>query len=425
MFPIVLDPIFASMLRSDQFYANIDCTKFSITKLDESYRKFSEQIQTIYPGYGVDTKLLIYNKEEDYVDLDELKNFFLSKDLDRYEELKSKFIGTQTKFLQPKQQPIISYTSYPRSGNTFLRKYFESITGISTGSDMVMKFSLNVALQFTGFKGEGIVDDRVWINKTHFPYRLPYDHSYESHLVLCCVRNPLDVFVSQFLQLCTMSHNKDVNEDITQFEEWKLHIKQEVNIWRKWHDYWVEKARKKEVPVFFFRFEDLIRDPQTVLNDIFAFTLGTPDIKGTNIERRILDTLKTGAEGNTLYKPRQGGVNKNRDKYSEEQMKLIMETLEEPLNFWGYTRVPGQPNDFGFFDYGPDADEGLAEKYMGFKQLNDEMWRFVLDEKEKAKGCKMTINKGSEGFSMFKEKQLPKFLPLPMKTTIKESKTIL
>jgi hypothetical protein len=29
----------------------------------------------------------------------------------------------------------ITYTSYPRSGNTFLRKYLENITGIATGSD--------------------------------------------------------------------------------------------------------------------------------------------------------------------------------------------------------------------------------------------------------------------------------------------------
>jgi hypothetical protein len=52
----------------------------------------------------------------------------------------------------------ISYTSYPRSGNTFLRKYFENITGIATGSDQLMKFNLNVSLQYSGFKGEGIVN---------------------------------------------------------------------------------------------------------------------------------------------------------------------------------------------------------------------------------------------------------------------------
>jgi len=72
----------------------------------------------------------------------------------------------------------VSYTSYPRSGNTFLRKYLENITGLATGSDMVMKFTLNMQLQFSGFKGEGIVDERTWINKTHFPFRIPYDKAY-------------------------------------------------------------------------------------------------------------------------------------------------------------------------------------------------------------------------------------------------------
>jgi hypothetical protein len=57
----------------------------------------------------------------------------------------------------------VTYSSYPRSGNTFLRKYFESISGLATGSDQVMKFNLNVVLQFSGFKGEGITDERVWI----------------------------------------------------------------------------------------------------------------------------------------------------------------------------------------------------------------------------------------------------------------------
>jgi hypothetical protein len=68
----------------------------------------------------------------------------------------------QTVFLNEETFKV-TYTSYPRSGNTFLRKYFETITGIATGSDQVMKFNLNIALQFSGLKGEGITDGRVWI----------------------------------------------------------------------------------------------------------------------------------------------------------------------------------------------------------------------------------------------------------------------
>ena len=34
----------------------------------------------------------------------------------------------------------VGYLSYPRVGNSFLRKYLQMITGIATGSDMTMEF---------------------------------------------------------------------------------------------------------------------------------------------------------------------------------------------------------------------------------------------------------------------------------------------
>jgi len=32
--------------------------------------------------------------------------------------------------------------SYPRSGNSFLRKYLQNITGIATGSDMTLELNI-------------------------------------------------------------------------------------------------------------------------------------------------------------------------------------------------------------------------------------------------------------------------------------------
>ena len=39
---------------------------------------------------------------------------------------------------------MVCFQSYPRSGNTFLRGYLESVTGVFTGSDMstIVSFSL-------------------------------------------------------------------------------------------------------------------------------------------------------------------------------------------------------------------------------------------------------------------------------------------
>ena len=92
-------------------------------------------------------------------------------------------------------------------------------------------------------------------------------------------------------------------------------------IWKKWHEYWINKAKQQDVPILFFRFEDLLSDPQTTLSDIFSFALKVENIKGTVIEKRIMDAVNQGSKGNTLYKPRQnGGINKNKDKYNEKQM---------------------------------------------------------------------------------------------------------
>jgi hypothetical protein len=63
---------------------------------------FEEGISHKFPGYGIDNKFLIYNKEDIDVDLDELKSFLLSKDLDLYQKMKGKFFGRQTRFLNGK-----------------------------------------------------------------------------------------------------------------------------------------------------------------------------------------------------------------------------------------------------------------------------------------------------------------------------------
>ena len=39
----------------------------------------------------------------------------------------------------------VAFQSYPRSGNTFLRKYLEQITGIYTGADMCINLTFQEA----------------------------------------------------------------------------------------------------------------------------------------------------------------------------------------------------------------------------------------------------------------------------------------
>jgi len=51
--------------------------------------------------------------------------------------------------------------------------------------------------------------------------------------------------------------NEVVNQgDVKQF--WDPFFESDVRLWVEWHDFWLEKIRQKKVPVFFFRFEDLL-----------------------------------------------------------------------------------------------------------------------------------------------------------------------
>ena len=62
----------------------------------------------------------------------------------------------------------------PRTGNSFLRKVLETITGIYTGADMNLDLTLHIT--FNGrMAGEETVsqDNLVWITKTHWPVESP------------------------------------------------------------------------------------------------------------------------------------------------------------------------------------------------------------------------------------------------------------
>lgn len=56
-------------------------------------------------------------------------------------------------------------------------------------------------------KGEDIVDDTVWIIKTHSPYCMPNAPPFKANKVMAIVRNPLDVIISWLNLICMACHN--------------------------------------------------------------------------------------------------------------------------------------------------------------------------------------------------------------------------
>lgn len=224
-----------------------------------------------------------------------------------------------------------------------MRKYFENITGIATGSDMVMKFCPNIALQFCGFKAEGIVDSRAWIKKSHYPFTTPFQQGFQGDYSLICTRNPLDCAPSYFFLIYSLTHVESyvpclLRDDVIEY--WKFFYKKVIDSWVQWHHYWIKQAEMGK-PVFFFRFEDILDSPKQHLRNLMGFILGMTDeeMNGTVIERRIEEVIALGAKSTQVYKPKSTGTNKNLKHYTQEMIEYAKEKAGDLLHIFGYVDV--------------------------------------------------------------------------------------
>ena len=259
------------------------------------------------------------------------------------------------------------FSSFMRSGSTFFRKYLEAITGIATGSPFINKVMVNFSLEAMGFKGESHIAD-TWFLKSHFPIQFRTPHSFPVNKAIVCVRNPLDMLISHFNLYATASHNRTMANDICKefADEWDFFVKGDMQTWLEYNEYWIRQARDNQLPVFFFRFEDLLKNPYAITRQVFQFVLGRESIEGTYLDERIKKVVGLG-DSPTLYKPRSGGVNGNVHMYSREQMEYIKETCREQLHFFGYSKCAEQVNSTGFFEYQTLSDDEKSSQFEFLK----------------------------------------------------------
>lgn len=182
-----------------------------------------------------------------------------------------------------------------------MRKYFENVTGVATGSDMILKHSPNVALQFCGFKAEGITDNRVFINKSHFPYVLPFQWDWSTDIAVICTRFQLDADPSFFYLVFSQTHSQSFKNKLTEepiLPYWLDFQRRSSDAYGNWFRYWINIAENTNKPVYFFRFEDILAKPEEELRELFKFILNMDDIEGSVIEQRITDVMGMGAKKN-------------------------------------------------------------------------------------------------------------------------------
>lgn len=108
------------------------------------------------------------------IEFDKLWDVFTSDDESKLKDID--WVFNQTTFLDKKAANTVAtagqhvgYCSFPRCGNSFLRKYLTNITGIETGSDNNQTIGIWVMQNLHEFAGESIVDESTWIRKSHAP----------------------------------------------------------------------------------------------------------------------------------------------------------------------------------------------------------------------------------------------------------------
>lgn len=143
--------------KQDKYYSTKDWAMYSAVPL-EDYKLMSEWMATTHHGFKLNDKFIIetdtaptLNFKKQIELLLQPFNGELTDDMKQFEKNYAEF-GPM--FLDGEKIEQVIFASFPRSGNTWLRKLLEVITGIITGSDENPFMALLVMSQtIPGFRG--------------------------------------------------------------------------------------------------------------------------------------------------------------------------------------------------------------------------------------------------------------------------------
>ena len=219
-------------------------------------------------------------------------------------------------------------------------------------------------------KGEDVTDDSCWIIKSHSPWVMPEAPVFHSNKNIVIVRNPLDTNLS-WLHLVAMNNHAVKSpfnyEELypNYFDWWVKDCCTHINSWMQTM---MNDAKFRRVPTLFIRFEDLVMNPEPELYNMMSFLLGKRDLTGTNAERRIKEVVGMGQKATQTYtlKDSTKRNNANVQRYTPEQLAWVGDEMKEMIHFFGYAKVPSDPeNNTGFFDY-DGSDTEMNRQYRGW-----------------------------------------------------------
>lgn len=207
--------------------------------------------------------------------------------------------------------------SFPRSGNHWVRFLLEEATHIATSSvsrdadypHLPTLFPWGGYSTDHGYKGNCRYpneQDPVVI-KTHHPYY--WKPIQLGSVTLCLIRHPVDAFYSFSIYEGKLDGLGKIPRNV---------LEHFIITWREFYEYWM-----KEPGVLLVRYEDLYQDPVGILSKIIyacGFQVDAEDIQ------RAVDEY-----------PPKGGILKHLCHYSQEDLELIQNELNDLLFKYGYS----------------------------------------------------------------------------------------
>ena len=146
----------SSLIWDDKLYCTEDLNYVSTQKFNDDFMSFLERFESKYGpgGYILDefkrirpgptTKTVDFGHLMDILKSDNeallVENAWIFEGDSKYLNMKDPESGKTVE----STGNIVSYCSFPRCGNSFLRKYFQMVTGIATGSDMTLEFCVDL-----------------------------------------------------------------------------------------------------------------------------------------------------------------------------------------------------------------------------------------------------------------------------------------
>ena len=70
-------------------------------------------------------------------------------------------------------------------------------------------------------------------------------------------------------------------------KEWDWFVREHIDIYNKFYDYWIGLAEAGNLPVHFIRFEDILTDQRKTVENTFEYLLAIDSVKGRYLEKRL------------------------------------------------------------------------------------------------------------------------------------------